>query len=348
MKKLFCIIAVSFAIVPPLLAQESEAPEGFSGSVSAIGRFDANPYSATPVKGGQFEKGFSFSNTSLYTTLDLQFTSWLSFSMENHWLHTGDGMPGNLYKNTFRSDETNWLDWAYLNFAVKEVFNVSVGKVVVPRANYELLESDFNQHLETMSSMWNNAQIYQYGLIFAVTPLEGLEFTAAATTSPFGEKFFKSGLYTYSVMGKYTTTGGFGIGASFSLWGQEKKSFIPLGSFTISYENDNILFYNDFETKAGDVEVETEKYLNDYKFVDGLTNNTFFRYKFDDRWSLTARFNYDRYYEQKWNRFKPALIGEFEVLKGLRIHALGCYQFGDMGHAIGFNAGVTYNFTYSF
>jgi len=337
MKRLFSIIAVFFAIVPPLLAQESEAPTGFSGSVSAIGRLDANPYSSTYK--GQNESGFSFSNTSLYTLVDLQFNSWMSFSMENHWLSFGDGYPANLYKMTGHSDYGNWLDWAYVKFATKnDFFNASLGKVVVPRANTESLEYDFNQFYETASSRWNFLQLYQWGTILELNPLEGLNFTAGITTSPYGEYPFKSGLFTYSGMVKYNI-GGFGIMGSYSAWQNDKKSFTPLWSLSLNYENDRVFVYNDFESKAG---------INEDLFADGVSNSTYCKVNLNDSWSVAARFNYDYYSRYEQHVFQPAILGFFEPLEGLRIHALTSCWFDKEDYYLNFNIGITYNFTYSF
>lgn len=335
MKKLFCVVAVAFAIVPPLLAQDNEAPSGFIANLSAIGRFDANPYSAK-VPDEKPESGFSFSNTSVYTLVDLQFTNWLSFSMENHWIAVGEGYPGDLYRMTGRSDYGNWLDWANINFNVKDIFKASVGKLVIPRASFEFDAYDFDCFFETASMKWLCNQVYQWGVVLDTNPVGGLGITLGATTSPYGEKPFKSNLYTYSAGLSYDF-GNFMVKGSYSAWEYEKGQYVPLWSLALKYEDDNWYIFNDLESKAG-------SYENIYE--NGLSEQFHLQYSFNDKWSIAGRFNYDRYSDEKLNLFKPSLLGLFQPFEFMRFHALAACTFLEGAYSLNFNIGVTFKLEY--
>jgi len=336
MKKLFCVIAVAFAIVPPLLAQETEAPSGFHAELSAIGRFDANPYSAKTTD-EKPESGFSFSNTSVYTLVDLQFTNWLSFSMENHWIAVGEGYPGDLYKMTGRSDYTNWLDWCNLTFNAKDIFTATLGKLVVPRASYEYESYDFDCYWESASSKWLNTQVYQWGVILGVNPFGNFNITLGATTSPFGERPFKSNLYNYSAVLGYDF-GNFSIKGSYSAWEYEKGLYVPLWSIALKYEDDHWYIYNDLDSKAGSYE---------NIFENGLCEQFHLQYSFNEKWSLTGRFNYDRYSDYDLNVFTPAVMAQFSPFEFMRFHALASYKVDKSSSLLGFNIGVTFKLAYS-
>ena len=56
----------------------------------------------------------NFGQTSLWTVFDGNLGEHFSFSVANHWLNFYDsfGDTKALYQNTWRTDETNWVDWA--------------------------------------------------------------------------------------------------------------------------------------------------------------------------------------------------------------------------------------------
>ena len=118
MKRLLVVCAA--ALLPCFLVSAQEADNsGRSVELSVIPRLDLNPVFSTE-KGGGTE--FTLGNTSLYSLFEGNITENLSFSVCNHWaafdsVHDVFDSTKQLYQSTFYSDNTNWLDWAYLTYS---------------------------------------------------------------------------------------------------------------------------------------------------------------------------------------------------------------------------------------
>ena len=112
MKKYLVVCAAALSLLPcfPLHSQEAD-DTGAGVGLTIVPRLEL-----TPV----FSEGkgdFTLGNSSLYSLFEGNILDNLSFSVSNHWLSDS---PADLYRikgegaNLFRSDWTNWLDWAYL------------------------------------------------------------------------------------------------------------------------------------------------------------------------------------------------------------------------------------------
>lgn len=346
MKKLIFTLVFAFAMIPPLLAQDSEAPEGLTGSFSAVGRLDLNPYSNT-YKSGACESGFTFSNSSLYTVLDLSFGNW-AFSMENHWLAFGEDYPGALYTGTFHNG-SNWLDWINLGWS-NDRWSVTAGKIVMPRANRESEEYDFDQFFETAGSVWNSTSVYQWGVSGGFNVNDRVKVSIHATTSPFGDGFFKNTMFNFGAMVNYSANDFF-AGISLNMMQNdplERKSYLPLWSVSFGFDNEEWLIYNDFENKTGCFTVDEDGGTFLLPLMNGVSDNIVAKWNMSDRWQFGARFNIDHFSDFKWNQFTPSLTAFYTPVEGLRIHALAGICTGTLGTGFTANAGVTYNFNLSF
>lgn len=178
-----------------LLASTAHSQEadhdGYAAGLSVIPRLDVNPWFYNGAK-----NEYTWGNSSLYTLLEGDISESLSFSVCNHWL--GEE-PKHLYKSTLHSDDTNWLDWAYLTYSFGN-FSVSAGKDVITTGGFEYDDYDYNVHPALASGIWNNLSPYQWGAKLAYgTADESQNFSFQMTASPYGEKPFSSGLYNYSV-----------------------------------------------------------------------------------------------------------------------------------------------------
>ena len=194
MKKYLVVCAAVFALLPcfPLLSQEADGT-GSGAGLTVVPRLDL---------GGVFPSGgesasFDLGNSSLYSLFEGDISDWLSFSVSGHWLSSS---PAELYAiegegaNLFRSDWTNWLDWAYLtaNFGS---LSFTLGKDMITTGGFEFDEYDWDVHPILMSGLWNNFSCYQWGGKVAWTSeSEATGLALQYTASPYCERPFGEGL----------------------------------------------------------------------------------------------------------------------------------------------------------
>lgn len=196
MKKILAVCAAAMLCCSLVSAQEAD-DAGTGVELSVIPRLEL-----TPV----FSEGtgnLTLGNSSLYSLFEGNILDNLSFSIENHWLSSS---PKELYvidgegANIFRSDWTNWLDWAYLTLDIGN-FSITAGKDMITTGGFEFDEYDFDVHPILNSGLWNFFSCYQWGGKIAYTTESGntglsLQYTA----SPYGERPFSEGFVNGGVM----------------------------------------------------------------------------------------------------------------------------------------------------
>ena len=188
-------------------AQEASSASENGIEVSAIARFDVNPY--FPVKRGS-ETDFSFGNTSVYTFIDGTFGRGWSYSISNHWLgvdwykNLPDDKLSPLYSNTWHSDETNWIDWATIGYELATenagTWSFTLGKDMMTIGLTELDDYDVDCHFDLSSFFWNGSpletdngtwfdngmQVYQWGGSVAwLSSSESTGFKFQMSSSPY-------------------------------------------------------------------------------------------------------------------------------------------------------------------
>lgn len=146
------------------------------------------------------EEGF-YSNTSLYTHFEGEIIPGLSFNLINHWVAGSASEIQSLYENTWTTDN-NWCDYATLTYEY-EGFSVTLGKECLAVATYEYDPYDYDCYYVLSSGMWNNLNCYQWGAKVAYAPSDNLEFGFQFSSSPFNEKPFSDGYFSYSAYGFY-------------------------------------------------------------------------------------------------------------------------------------------------
>ena len=193
------ILVVCAALVLPLsLVHAQEADDTGAGvGLSIIPRLDLSP----EFSGG--ETTFTLGNSSIYTLFEGNITENLSFSVANHWLglYATDDLfadTKDLYKNTWRSDSNNWVDWINLTYTLGDL-SFTLGKDVITTGGFEMDAYDWEAHPWMCSSLWNNLPVYQWGAKLGYSIGEDNEITFQWTTSPYGEKPFSSKLFNYSL-----------------------------------------------------------------------------------------------------------------------------------------------------
>lgn len=191
------LVVLAASILLCTLAQAQGADDsGASAGITIIPRVDVNPV----FYNGSFDE-VTLGNSSLYTLFEGNISDKLSFSVCNHWL---SDEPKYLYQNTWRSDDVNWCDWAYLEYTPGN-FILTAGKQVVTYGGFEIEDNyDFDVHYDMMSGLFNNFQCYQWGLKAGwMNDAESTGLFLQATSSPFGEKPFDAMVYSLQYQGYY-------------------------------------------------------------------------------------------------------------------------------------------------
>lgn len=208
MKRL-SVLLLCMVMCAASFAQENEH------SFLVVPRLEVNPY----VVGNQ---AVDLGNSSLYTLFEGDLGEHFSYSMMNHWLSED---PAALYANTLRSDDSNWLDWAYITAYVGN-FNISAGKQGILIGMLEQDDYDYDVCFNLASTVWNNLHSYNWGLTLGYTnDAEDTYLAAQVTTSPFGE-YNNSGLFAYSLF-----------------WSGEYEAYCPMWSVNV-FEYEDILSAN--------------------------------------------------------------------------------------------------------
>ena len=345
MKRLLVVCAAS--LLPCFLVSAQEADNsGRSVELSVIPRLDLNPVFFTE-KGGGGE--FTLGNTSLYSLFEGNITENLSFSVCNHWaafdsVHDVFDSTKQLYQSTFYSDNTNWLDWAYLTYSVGS-FAFTLGKDMVTTGGLEFDDYDFEVHPSLVSSYWNNFSCYQWGGKFAfTTPSESDAIGFQVTTSPYGERPFSSKLFNYSVEWR----GNHGILET--IWsatavGVDKGEFQPVFALGQRLNFDSWTVGLDAFSVVGDEEEILRK---------GITLMPSLMYSPSDKLEVLAKGGYENYAldtieDLTWKRWWGGLAMHWYPLqdsRDLRVHAVAAYD--NLLSTVSLTLGVLYNLTFGF
>lgn len=211
MKKLLLFFA---ALLLCSLAHSQEAEEnGKYAEFQLIPRFDFNPY-FTPGNTGDGSSGFTFGNSSIYTLVEGAFSEHVAFTLSNHWAAMttpGFGDTKALFYNEdsgapqlFYSNTNNWLDIAKVDFTFGN-WTFTVGKDCLASGGFEYDDWDVDvdyllsgDKVLLASNLWYNLPSYQWGASVGYSIGDHTNLQVQMVTSPFGERSFASGLFSYS------------------------------------------------------------------------------------------------------------------------------------------------------
>ena len=341
MKRLLVVCAAS--LLPCFLVSAQEADNSDRGvELSVISRVDLNPILSTE-KGGNGE--FTLGNSSLYSLFEGNLTENLSFSVCNHWagfdsVHDVFATTKDLYGNTFHSDYTNWLDWAYLTYTAGN-FAFSLGKDMVTTGGLEFDDYDFEVHPALVSSFWNSFSCYQWGgkVVYTV-PSETDAFGFQVTTSPYGERPFASKLFNYSLewRGEH--------GPLETIWsatavGTEPGKFQPVFALGQRLNFDSWTFGLDAFSVVGDEDLILGK---------GITLMPSILYSLGEEFDILVKGGYESYAVEEaveditTQRWWGGLACHWFPLRNnrdLRIHTVTAYD--NAFATVSFTVGVLYN-----
>ena len=185
-----------------LLAQSdssslNEDDEQAGTSLTVIPRVDFNPSFSTGDGEGADVNWFT---PTLYTVLEGNIGEHVSYYLSNHWLTYH---PEDLYKNTFHSDNSSWVDMANINYDFNCGLSLGLGKYCMALGSFEEDADDWDAHSISnfgstlASSFWNGMMVYEWGLNVSYAFDDCNTLTAQMLASPFAEKPFSPGLYSY-------------------------------------------------------------------------------------------------------------------------------------------------------
>ncbi len=334
MKKTVLSVA---ALLLGFLAYSQEADNlGRHAEVSVIPRLDLNPVYGFESS----ELGFDLGNSSLYTLFEGSLSEHFSWTVANHWLQYDSEDCLWPYKSLGRSDSTNWLDYFKADFSFSG-WTITLGKDMVSTGGFEYDDWDWDIYPAFSTPFAYGFSCYQWGGKLAyTTPSEKSTFSAQMTTSPYGERPFASGLWTYSAMwrGEY---GAFSNIWSVSAIGNEAHKYdylfylgqrVSLDSFTLTLDWSN-------------------NYGSDDVFVlgKGGTFAATLAYGFSDRLNLSAKGSYSASHDREMyaDHWTAGCILEYFPLadsQDLRLHALLAYN--SLGSGATLSLGARWNFSF--
>lgn len=337
MKKYLLSIA---ALLLGLLAHSQEADElGNYAEFSIIPRLDLNPGWYSSPK----EFGFDLGNSSLYTLFEGKASEHFSWTVANHWIACSGFEwfkedTGALYTGLGYSDTNNLFDFAKVDLTFGS-WTFTLGKDCISTGGYEYEDWDWEVHPILATPLWNNLPCYQWGGKVAwTTPSELSTFSLQMTTSPFGERPFGSGLWTYSAQwaGEYDWYS--------PLWSVSALG-IDKGTYNWLISLGNQFLINDWTLTLD----WTNTCGLDWDWASLMRGNTFHArldYAPSDRWDISLRGNYvltdKAYFDSDW--WNLGTVFQFYPLRDsqdLRLHAVA--EYDTLMDGLEFSVGILYN-----
>ena len=230
MKRLFVLFA--FLLVSCAAFAQDEKPQS-EGTLLIVPRLEAEPMYSL----GDHAWSVDMGTTSFYTFFDGNLGDHFSFSFGNHWFSYCNSFENvkDLYRNTWRADVNNWVDWAYVTVSFSGFF-LQLGKDYIHFGTQEIDAYDHDSHWQLNSALWNNYQVYQWGGRFGWTDDEETTKIMLEVTSdqlmekPFGSRSADD--YSFNLFGTHDFDnvtlmasvghcsldwiGGLGLGVNFS------------------------------------------------------------------------------------------------------------------------------------
>ena len=330
-------------------SQEASDRGGYA-ELSVIPRLDLNPTWNT----SESAFGFDLGNSSLYTLFEGSASEHFSWTIANHWLAAGSWLDSGvdaleMFKLLGYSDSVNWLDYCKADLTFGS-WTFTLGKDCITTGGHEYEDWDWEVHPVLASPLWNGLVPYQWGGKVAwTTPSELSTFSLQMTTSPFGERPFGSGLWTYSVQwsGEYDWVLPLWSASVFSREAPETSAVPREYDFLFSIGNQFLVgdwtLTLDWSNTCGLSE--------DYdRFLGGHTFHGRVDYAPSERFDLSLRGNYILTDKKVYtdNAYSIGSVFHFYPLRDsrdLRLHALLAYDNLAPGLTLSF--GLLYNLCFN-
>lgn len=374
MKRL--IVLIIAATLCGLAASAQEVSSAANGvEISAVARFDANPYFPFS-KGG--ETDFSFGNTSVYTFIDGTFGRGWSYSISNHWLGVDwcksapDDKMAPLYSNTWHSDSTNWVDWATLGYTLETEsagsWTFSLGKDMMAIGLCELEPNDVDMHFDLASFFWNGApleledgtwfgtgmQVYQWGgSVDWTSPSEEINLRLQMSSSPYSVRPYQDSKMAFGLMYSqakeiWTGRASVNVVGGYEDWDEEGNPFGT--SWWRFYTIGESFEYEGFSGNF-DAMMRGTTWANP---VQEALVTAKLQYDFSDRASLFVKGGWEMFGNFPKTETKPLHTGfggigaywyPLKNSQALRLH--GIVATNTVNRQLSLNIGITYNWAIS-
>ncbi|MCR4824865.1 MAG: hypothetical protein K5849_05865 [Bacteroidales bacterium] len=335
MKKYLLSIA---ALLLGLLAHSQEADDlGNYAEVSIIPRLDLNP-----VFGSESE--FTLGNSSLYTLFEGSASEHFSWTLANHWVSApswsaiGEETAA-LYKGLGFSDTNNLIDLMYVDLTFGN-WTFTLGKQSITTGGHEYDDYDWLVYPQLASPLWNDLACYQWGgMVTFTTPSELSSFSLQMTSSPFGERPFGSGLWSYSAQwgGEY--------GWYSPLWSVSAIGKAP-GEYAWLVSLGNQFYLGDW-TLTLDWSNTSGMTGNYDDFMGGCLFHGRLSYAPSERWDFSLRGNYvvtpkTALFANWWTAGTVVEFFPLQDSDALRLHAFA--EYDSLNECFQLCAGILYNF----
>ena len=338
MKKLLLVFA-AMLLCSLAHSQEGEGTGSYA-EFQVIPRFEFNPY-FTPGHSGDGSSGLTLGNSSVYTLLEGALGEHVNFTFSNHWFAPD---PNPLYSNTFYSNTNNWVDIATVgvNFGG---FNFTIGKDCIATGGFEYDEWDVDVDYLTVgetaliaSYLWYNLPSYQWGATIGYDFGEHTSLKAQMLTSPFGERPFVSGLYSYSLLwqGSYGPFSNRWSGSAIQRpdggfeWLVALSNRYELGDFTLG-----LAWYNVADVDFGLEDVPCE-------FIKGNTFRPSVRYAPVEEFDFTLTGNIYTRMKEVYD-LNVGAVARYRPIEPVQFHAACGWDYNTK--ALSAMVGIKVNFT---
>lgn len=156
-------------------------------NLNVIGRVDANPRFTFDGE----KPTFNWANSCVYTQFETSINDKWTILLVNHWASSGEqlypfGSTPDLYKSTWMSDSSTWVDFLYVDYKINDNWSVRAGKDVIAVGGFEYDDWDWDVDYDLASYYWLNNAAYQWGVSGAWTNnAENTTFRLQAVSSPY-------------------------------------------------------------------------------------------------------------------------------------------------------------------
>jgi len=318
MKKTLSILSILFSC---LVAGSQEKPSAFNCDIVSRAEYSS------------MDNTNNLGLSSLYALMHGNITERFSYSTAFHLLNP---YPKSLYNNLFHTNSISFCDWAYLKYDFGPV-NFTLGKDIIIAGNFEMDSYDFDLYAELTSAIWNTLPVSEWCARVNWDINDKICLSAQITTSPFGERPFASGLYSYNVRGAFNFDYYEGL-AALSFMQTAPSSFFKMLSIGNRFN-------------VGKWQITWDSIYCLTKGKTPMTHLFYTSWDATDKLRITGKIGLNSVSqdEETWLEWKSTdillgAIAEWQVTENFGLHALVGYE--SLTKKVLYNAGASFRFSF--